>query len=791
MAEPRPDQDLGAGARAAYGALLAAGLLALGAGVAMSRRLPGERFLDVAATGPAGAELVAWCEPGPGSMEWSARAKLPAGEGQRAVRLRLAFTPVSRVRLEVPAEVEPRSVVLVQNRTEPVAVSLEGLRWTQVSPGGPRRAELAVPPGSAGGPRATAAEVWLALALFGGLVALAWRTAGRGWSAEPGPAGAAGWLPVAFCALVVLGSRLYWVRAYGVSAPFWDEWESDVPMRYALDQGTLTWPDLFRPNNEHRVLLTRLVALALHLVGGQCDSRVEMALNVGVFTAPACFLAAAARRLAGGKAGALVLVFVAFLGAMPFAHQNLIWGFQNQLYFLLLLTLLTVAVTFSHAPQLARTAVGGACAVVGLYTVASGVMTALVAGGLSALAAVVDRPGRRWHLLRLGFYAVVVVAAAGQWVTVEGHQFLRAHGLGDLVTAFARWAAWPFPDRPWAAMLMWLPFLLWLGAVLWRRGEREAGWALAAVGGWVIAQMLAGAYARGVDGATPASRYMDLLAVGPVVNLVAGCRLARLWAGRPRRAAAAWAGLAAWGIAATAGVAALSVRMRDGELWGELQSRKLQEANVRGFLVTGSPEWIAGKPWGALPYHDNDRLMAWLHDPFILRILPASMRAPLVVAPPPERTGFQPTEGDPAPVPAWSSAGAEGPARWRGRVAPQSSYPYLRVDVRGAFDRPGMSLELAAGGKTVPMTELKRPRRDWFPVYAPKPQGPFDLVARDEAADFDFAFSAPVEVSRLTYWTECLLSAAEYVIALGAAFGLAWAVAAWRARRRPTGAGTA
>jgi len=789
MADPRVYPDLGTGARAAYGALLVASLLALGAGVAMSRRAPGMRFLDLVAAGPAGAELAVWCEPGPGFMEWSSQGKLSAG-ADRWVRLPLGWTPVSRVRLEVPPDVELRSAALIQPDSERVAVSLEGLRWSETSPGQVRLAQLAVPPWPAWGPLVTPVGVWLALALFGGLVVLAWRMAGRAWPPVPGRTGWGAWLPVAFCALVVLGSRLYWIRTFGSSVPFWDEWESDVAVRYALDQGALRWPDLFRAHNEHRVLLTRLVALALHLAGGQWDGRVEMALNAGVFTAVTSFLAAAARRLAGGKAGALALAFAAFLGAMPFAYQNLTWGFQNQFYFLLLFTLLTVAVTFSPAPQLARTAVGGACAVVGLYTVASGALVAVVVGGLSALAAAVDRPGRRWHLLRLGFHALVLAATTSQWVTVGAHLASRAQNLGELALSFAKWMAWPFPDQPSAGMVMWLPFLLWLGTVLWRRGEDGAGWALAGAGGWVIAQMLAGAYARGAAAAGPVSRYMDLLAAGSVVNLVAGCRVVRLWAGQPRRAVAMRAGLAAWGLAAVAGVAALSSDARHTFMAAGLEERTLEESNVRSFLVTGSPEWIIGKPWGDVPYHDNRRLMAWLHHPFIRRILPASVRAPLVVAPPPESAGFRPANGKVALVPAWTSDGAKGPARWRGHLTPETPFPYLQVDVRGAFGWPGLGLELAGGGEVVPMAELKRPRGQWFHVYAAKPEGPFDLVARDETPDFDFAFSAPVEVGRLSYWTERVLALAEWIIALGAALGLAWAAAAWRSRR-PTGAGTA
>ena len=47
------------------------------------------------------------------------------------------------------------------------------------------------------------------------------------------------------------------------------------------------------------------------------------------------------------------------------------------------------------------------------------------------------------------------------------------------------------------------------------------------LGAWVIVQMLATAYFRGVDGNPPASRYIDALAFGTVVNALSLGWLAR------------------------------------------------------------------------------------------------------------------------------------------------------------------------------------------------------------------------------------------------------------------------
>ena len=76
---------------------------------------------------------------------------------------------------------------------------------------------------------------------------------------------------------------------------------------------------------------------------------------------------------------------------------------------------------------------------------------------------------------------------------------------------------------------------------------------------WVLLQAGAMAYSRGVNGVAPASRYLDLLSFGFVLNTVALATMLD----QPKRwvRIAATVGVAAWVVAGTIGIARLSREM--------------------------------------------------------------------------------------------------------------------------------------------------------------------------------------------------------------------------------------
>ena len=80
------------------------------------------------------------------------------------------------------------------------------------------------------------------------------------------------WLFIVASLLIILGAKIWLIAAYGNATPFWDEWDAEATGLYPrYVAGTLRLSDLLAQHNEHRILLTRLLDLALFAGSGRWD----------------------------------------------------------------------------------------------------------------------------------------------------------------------------------------------------------------------------------------------------------------------------------------------------------------------------------------------------------------------------------------------------------------------------------------------------------------------------------------------------------------------------------------
>ena len=189
---------------------------------------------------------------------------------------------------------------------------------------------------------------------------------------------------------------------------------------------------------------------------------------------------------------------------------------------------------------------------------------------------------------------------------------------------------WPWGGSALVAVAAYLP---WAGLlVAWLRRPEAGGRERAGVvngtllvGGWVLLQVLAMAYARGADGrGAPASRYLDLLAAGAAVNALAAWLLAD--GIRPRGLALLAATV--WTLGLVVGLGRQAVADFRTALPAKRDSLRLQEANVRALLADGDVAAWRDQPMFALPFPDAEILATYLRDPTIGAALPAVIRPP-------------------------------------------------------------------------------------------------------------------------------------------------------------------
>jgi hypothetical protein len=287
--------------------------------------------------------------------------------------------------------------------------------------------------------------------------------------------------------------------------------------------GHLGWRDFFAPFNEHRILFTRLLDLGVIQLNGRWEPMLQMTVNAFLHAAFACGLAYGLWSFSGRKCAWLVCVLLAPFFALPYAAENALWPMNSQQYFMSIFWLATLAGLGFGKPGGAQWWWGLAAAVLGLFTMASGLLAPVAVGGLALLRCAKCRRMGADNLITLGVCVAVFALGMALRSTSDFDQSLRAHTLMQFCSALAHNLMWPFFQVPAMLFLIPLPLVLLLFFYLqkdfaWPRGAEF----LLALALWSGLQSVALAYGRANYGeAIPASRYMDLLNVFVIASLFA------------------------------------------------------------------------------------------------------------------------------------------------------------------------------------------------------------------------------------------------------------------------------
>jgi hypothetical protein len=423
--------------------------------------------------------------------------------------------------------------------------------------------------------------------------------------------------------LTVLGAKLLLIADIGSNVPYWDQWNGEGSNLYdPYMSGTLRLADLFSTHNEHRIFFTRVIGLAQLELIGSWQPLLQMAVNAVLHVGFIALLVMAMR----GKAASLsrfaaLCLFCAFLFAIPFAYQNTLGGFQSQIYFLSIFSLLSMSLSGRHPAFHPKWIAGLMLGALSWLGMASGALT-LVAGAI--LAAGQQLGGTRRGRREIAGIAVQLAAGAlliALTPVIAEHAKYRASGLGQFARAFFIGGAWPLPPLA----ILGIVLLQAPAALLWLRIARErealAGkeWTIVGVALWVGLQIAAAAYARSDGVLSP--RYLDIWIIGLVAQFAALLALAP----RPAARQAIVAFGLAWVLLVTGAYvtrAALRLPAELEEIRGEESARS---ANLKRLLATGDPATLQGQRQEDLPYPDPVRLAAIAASPQVRSILPAPL----------------------------------------------------------------------------------------------------------------------------------------------------------------------
>lgn len=312
---------------------------------------------------------------------------------------------------------------------------------------------------------------------------------------------------------LVLGVRWCLIGLFGVDVPFWDQWSMEAWKLYQPHlTGTLKFSDLFQSHNEHRLALSNTLNLALFIINQRWSPLLTMAIQSIIPALTAGLLATWHLRDAGKRRPSrLSLCLIALIFLSPINSENLLWGFQSQVYFLAFFAVVAIR-RASVGKRPIDVVIALICCGLASLSQAGGFTVAFVCG-LIWLNKGVFHINNRWLnflLCAAGF--AIAYGLSLLVVEVPGHRIFEAKTVWDFMQSLLKNLGWPFGI--FGVLLTWVPAgLIVLRAILRRKVFTEREVYPLALFVWTGGLCLAISRMRGAGGVGPANRYGDMLAL--------------------------------------------------------------------------------------------------------------------------------------------------------------------------------------------------------------------------------------------------------------------------------------
>ncbi len=425
-------------------------------------------------------------------------------------------------------------------------------------------------------------------------------------------------IPYLAFTLIVLGAKNWLISIYASPIPFWDQWDAEADGLYRpWLEGTLGWGDLFKPHNEHRILLTRLLGiLLLELNGRVWDPVMQMQVNACVHVVALCALI---YFIGGGlseKNKSVLILFCTVIFTIPYGWENTLAGFQSQFYFSLVLTFIFLWSMSKYKTYTGLWWAGLACGLLSVFSIASGALTLLAGIVLVVLRPLITK--NRKQLPLMGALIMLIAACVAIFFTpvIAGHAPLKAQSIGQFFAALTSAMSWPGPSFLW--ILMQLPILIFAAQVMIEKNDENPNhWFVLALAVWVFGQYISIAYGRATG--TLASRYLDLFAISLLINFYCTVNLVRKNKINCSKLHILLATL--WMMVLAVGLSQ-HVETIANDIQSKRQQGITQQNNVKEYLKSHDVTHLTNKPQMDLPYPNPQRLKILLDHPVIVRILP-------------------------------------------------------------------------------------------------------------------------------------------------------------------------
>lgn len=455
--------------------------------------------------------------------------------------------------------------------------------------------------------------------------------------------------------LALLACKFILIANYGSATPLWDQWMVEAGDLYALAlRHLLPWFKLFEAYNEHRIVMTRLLDLLLLACNNQVwNPLLQMIVNAVLHVTALVILLGCLQQQCHEKYRTGLFLFASVLFCAPYSYENTLWGFQSQIYFVMLFSFLSLWYTTTRPPFTAAWNVGVLYGLLGLFSFGSGVTTFAAAFALQLVRQRRDpdpqarQPGALFLLGGLCLLAIAITPPSPDlyaFLTIASpfaqlrHAFGNvpwneppvfaakpgAESLPELLEALLDVASWP---TFFLAPLVYFPLLQFM----WRQyrnppRQDSSSWFVFVMGLWALGQVVLFSYGRAKSPLL--SRYTDFYAIGILLNFF--CLLPGFWMSaevlpaRFRRAhryfPALWVCLV---LLSLAGQSLLGMRLLTRVI---VPLTTASQQHIVGYLGSGDVSWLNRNEYARiLPSLPPQYIKVPLDDRVIRHILPPNL----------------------------------------------------------------------------------------------------------------------------------------------------------------------
>lgn len=416
--------------------------------------------------------------------------------------------------------------------------------------------------------------------------------------------------------------RWYYVENFAVALPYWDQWDSEWDgLLRPWTEGKLRFSDFWKPNNEHRILPTRLMTLLSFELTGTWSNLTEARLNIPLGASTPLLLIWLLHRMGELRGTRWIIVPVVVAGAaLPFSWENMLIGFQSQFYFLNLFALSAIALAVYRPTSTWAILIVIAFCILSVLTMASGLLTPV------ALAVVYFLDGyirQKWPIKTLLVIPALLTIAVTGYLTmpyVEAHNVFHAQNITEMYKTTIRIMGWPLTARKLYIGLVWLPALIVIPTRLIHKKFGRCDLLMTGCFAWAGFQIVALAYGRGHNMYEVGSRYTEVLHLGLAANAWFILRSTEgLGSSRRTRIGLQIVALTFFLAIFVSYTKRVDPDLR--EMRENHETRLTQTRNVSLYLKTRDKTALQ-KTGTQIPYPNPERLQQMLDNPALLRILP-------------------------------------------------------------------------------------------------------------------------------------------------------------------------